>query len=117
MVRAGQMRFVVRVERRTTAANETGELLRQWVLVAERRCGIERAPGSEVWASAGRNMRVPAVLKLRYEQIIIDSFSIGETRALLGGKVYDVLSCADPDGLRTELVMTTKEHVEEDANG
>jgi len=117
MIHAGKLRFVVRVERRSTTTNETGELIRAWTLVAERRCGIERALGDEVFASAGRNARVPSVLRLRYEQLIVDSFALGETRALFGGKVYDVVSCFDPDGLKNEMTMTTKEHVEEDPGG
>jgi len=113
VISSGQMRYLVRIERRSTTRDSTGEALRTWTLVAERRCDIERAPGHEVWASAGREQRVPTRLKLRYDQTIIDSFAVpGETRAVLSGKHLDIINCFDPDGRKAEMTLIAKEYVE-----
>lgn len=113
MIRAGQLRHTIRIERRSTTRDTAGELTYAWNLVAERRCGLERAPGQEVWASAGRNSVVPTVFLLRYDDTVIGSFVIGETRAVFNGKYYDITSCFDPDGLKDEMKMVATEHVEE----
>lgn len=112
MVRAGQLRHVIRIERRSATPDAAGERVLTWSLVAERRCGVERAPGQEVWASAGRNARVPTVFLLRYDDTVMASFVIGETRVVFGGKFYNVTSCFDPDGMKVEMKLTTIEDVE-----
>lgn len=112
MVRAGQLRHTIRIERRSATPDGAGEPTYAWSLVAERRCGVERAPGQEVWASAGRNARVPTVFLLRYDDAIMRSFVIGETRAVFNGKFYNVTSCFDPDGMKVEMKITSVEEVE-----
>jgi head-tail adaptor len=115
-LRLGKMRHLVRVEKRDlTPQDSTGEPQLSWKLIVERRAEVKRAPGDEVWAAAGRNERVPVMLNMRYEQILFDALQSGsaDVRLMLNGRVHDIASCFDPNGLKAEMTVTVKEHVEE----
>jgi len=109
-VNPGQMRHQVRIEQRSTAQDSAGDQVLTWSLVAERRASIDRTPGSEVWASAQRNARVPTVFRLRYLTGVMPAM-----RLICSGKVFDIVSAIDPDGRGAELVVTALELVEEPA--
>lgn len=107
MVRAGDMRHSVRIERLSSTQDAAGQPQRTWTLIAERRAAIQRTPGSEVFASAQREGRVPVVFRLRYLSGVLPAM-----RLVFDGKVHNILSAIDPDGRREELVVTAEELVE-----
>lgn len=113
MIRAGSLRHVVRFEKRSTVQDGAGEPLDTWTLVVERMAALERAPGREVWASAGNNARVPTVFRLRYDRDLMSAYPSIEMRLLFDGRVYEVSSMFDPDGLKHELTVTAIERVQE----
>jgi head-tail adaptor len=113
MIRAGPMRHVMRVEKRSTTRDSAGEPLHTWTTLIERMCAIERAPGSEVWASVGKNSRVPAVFRMRYSADIIKSVGDSDVRVVVNEKLYDISSAFDPDGLKHEMIVTAIEKVQE----
>ncbi len=107
MIQAGAMRHSVRLEQRSTSVDAAGEQVNTWAEFATRRCSVMRAPGGEVFASAQRNERVPVTLELRW----LDGVT-GAMRAVFAGKIHDVASVVDPDGLGERLVLTLIEHQE-----
>ena len=103
------MRHIVRIERQVSEQDAAGQPVNTWVTHAERRSGVERAPGREVWASAQRGGRVPVVFRpLRYVAGVLPGM-----RLIHLNKVYDILSVLDPTGLKEELIITAEERVEE----
>lgn len=110
MVRAGDMRFQVTFQRRTTTRDAAGEPGDTWTTVATRRAAMERVPGAEVRAAAQRNERVPVTFRLRY----LDSID-ANLRLVFDGRVHNITSIVDPDGRKAELVITAVELVGETA--
>lgn len=108
MVNAGALRHQVRIEKQSTSRDAAGQPLEQWTLFALRRAAIQRTPGSEIFAAQERNGRVPTVFRLRWVDGVLPAM-----RLLFGGKVYDIQSATDPDGLKDELVISALELVEE----
>lgn len=104
MLRAGQMRHQIRIEARSTIQDTSGEQHQSWTEFATRRAAVERARGSEVWASAQRSGRVPVVFHLRW----LDGVTAG-MRVVFEGRVHNILSAVDQEGLGEELVLTTEE--------
>ena len=115
MANAGAMRHLVTIEKRSTSQDTAGEQLLTWSTVVMRRAALERSPGAEVWAAAGRNARMPTVFRMRYEPQLFAALSTAETRLVFGGKPFDIVSVLDPNGLTADMVVTTQEHVEETA--
>lgn len=111
----GRMRHEVSIEKRSTSQDSAGEQLLTWSVVVTRRAALERAPGAEVWAAAGRNARIPTVFRMRYEQDVYSALTAAETRLVFGGQPYDIVSVIDRDGLKAEMLVTTQQHVEEAA--
>ncbi len=113
MIRAGEMRYQVTLTRRTTQLDAAGEPEEVWLLVGQRRAAMRSAPGSEVWSADQRSARVPTVFRLRF----VEEFEVlPEMRLTCGDRVFDIISAIDPDGMRAELIVTTMEHVEEQAS-
>lgn len=112
MVRAGELRYVVVIEQRSSVQDTSGEPEDVWQLVVIRRASKKKTPGSEVWSSDQRSARVPTLFRLRFidesEAVILP-----EMRLTCDGKLYDIVSAIDPDGMRSELVITAVERVEE----
>lgn len=104
---AGKARHQVTIEERVTQQDSTGEPELTWNTFAVRRAELMRTPGAEVFAE-GRNGRVPTVFKLRFLEGVLPGM-----RLLCKGKVYDITSAIDSEGMRAELVVTTEELVEE----
>lgn len=109
MIDAGAMRHVVRIERQSTAQDAAGQQVDTWITHAERRAAVERAPGREVWASAQRGGRVPALFRLRWLEGVVPGM-----RLIHEEKVHDILSATDPDGRREALLITAEERVEDE---
>ena len=107
-MRAGPMRHRVTLQQRSTGVDAAGGVLDSWDDVATRWASMDRASGSEVWASAQRSGRVPAVFRLRYLSGVVPAM-----RLLFDGRAYNILSAVDQSGLREELTITAEELVEE----
>jgi SPP1 family predicted phage head-tail adaptor len=105
-IRAGELDTRVRIEQRSTTQDPAGEPATTWTLVAERWASLERTPGSEVWASAQRNGRVPTVFRLRYLADVLPSM-----RVVQGSHVYDIRSVVRPSGRAAEMLLVTDEIV------
>ncbi len=110
-INAGEMRHVVRIERRSSTPDASGEPVLSWVLFAQRRAALDRTPGREVWASSERQGRVPTVFRLRYLADVVPSMRLIHVRDGTE-KVFNVVSAIDPDGLRVALVITAEELVQ-----
>jgi len=112
MVRAGDMRHLVRLEARSTVQDSVGEQLDSWTLVCERRAAIQRTPGTETFGAQARQGRVPTVFRLRYPVDV--SPPVGpEMRLIHDGRVYDVVGAVDQAGRKEELVIIAEERLGE----
>lgn len=105
-VNAGDMRHRVSIQQRVTLKDGAGETLEQWNEVMQRYAALTRTPGTEVWASAQRNARVPTIFELRYEDTVVPGM-----RLIFSGKTYNIKSAIDPTGRKEKLVITTEELV------
>ncbi len=112
MIRPGDLRHVVRLERPVTTQDAAGEQSSGWTLFARRRAAIARTPGREVFASAERQGRVPTVFRLRYLADVAPSMRLIHVRDG-SERVFNILSAIDPDGLGVELLISAEELVEE----
>jgi head-tail adaptor len=106
-IRAGELRHRIRIEQRSPVQDAAGEPELAWTLVAERWASLERTPGSEVWASAQRNGRVPVVFRLRHLAGVVPAM-----RVVHDGRVFDIKSVVSPRGVADELLLVTDELVE-----
>lgn len=104
----GELRHQVRIEARSTVQDSAGEPLLEWTPFTTRRASIERTPGREAWNSAQREARVPTLFRLRYLAGVLPAM-----RLIFNSKVYDIISAIDPDGQKSDLLITAEEHVEE----
>lgn len=110
MIRAGDLRHSVTIERRSSTQDAAGEPVRTWTLVATRRAAIKRLPGSEVFSAQQNQGRVPTVFLLRWLSGVLPAM-----RLTSGGKVYNITSARDPDGRLEMLEVVCEELVEETA--
>jgi SPP1 family predicted phage head-tail adaptor len=106
-VRPGAMRHRVTIQQRSTVRDAAGGVRDAWEDVATRWASMDRASGSEVWASAQRSGRVPAVFRLRYLSGVVPAM-----RLRIDGRTYNILSSVDQAGRREELTITAEELVE-----
>lgn len=106
MIRAGEMRHQVVIERRSDTQSSSGEQTQDWLLVATRRAAMQRVTGQELWTAQQQAARVPTTFRLRWLDGVLPAM-----RLSCEGKVYDIKSAIDPDGLRNELVITALELV------
>jgi SPP1 family predicted phage head-tail adaptor len=107
-IRAGDLRHRIRIDQRSTARDEAGGQSLVWTEVATIWAALERTPGSEVWASAQRQGRVPVVFRCRYRAGVTSSM-----RVVFDDLAHDIRSVVDPSGKRAEMLLVTDEHVEE----
>lgn len=115
-ISAGQMRKVVRVEKQTQTKDAAGEPLTQWSLVFERRAQIIRTPGRELWMSQERSGRIPTTFIIRFPRD--DNMTVlPQMRLTCDGRLYDIVSAIDPDGLKAELEITCVEYVNNPIEG
>lgn len=104
----GEMRHQVRLEVRSSTQDAAGEPVHTWSLFAERRASFEQMPGRELWGSEQRLGRAPTIFRVRYIPGVVPSM-----RLIWLGRLFDVVSVTDPDGLRVEQVLTCLEQVEQ----
>jgi SPP1 family predicted phage head-tail adaptor len=107
MVRAGDMRFQVSLERRSSTQDVAGEPVDSWVVFATRRCAIERFTGREVWTSEERHARTPTVFRLRYLEGVEP-----DMRLMFGTRSFNILSVVDVGELHEQLIITAEEELE-----
>jgi SPP1 family predicted phage head-tail adaptor len=100
------MRHRVTIQQRVSGVDAAGGVRNTWEDFATRWASVDWAAGSEVWGSAQRSGRVPAVFRLRYLAGVTPAM-----RLTLDGKVYNVLSAVDQEGRKAELVITAEELV------
>lgn len=106
-MRAGSMRHRVTIQQRSTGVDAAGGALDSWETFATRWASLNRASGSEVWASAQRSGRVPSVFRLRYLAGVSPAM-----RLVHDGRTYEILSAVNQEGRKAELVITAEELVE-----
>lgn len=105
----GKMRFRIAIERRSDAQDAAGQQLDEWSTFASRRASQEGPEaGSEPNAAQQQVGRMPTTWRLRFVAGVLPSM-----RVRVGQRVYDIVSAADPDGMKRELVLTTLERVGE----
>ncbi len=108
MVRAGAMRFQVVLMQRATTQDAAGETLNTWSAFATRRAAIQRTPGTELFAAAGRNGRVPTVFRLRWLEGVTPGM-----RVEYDSRLFNIISAVDQEEIGEELVITAEELVGE----
>jgi SPP1 family predicted phage head-tail adaptor len=101
------MRHRVTIQQRSAVRDAAGGVRDAWEDVATRWASLDRATGSEVWASAQRSGRVPVVLRLRYLSGVLPGM-----RLLYDERPHNILSAVDQAGRREELIITAEELVE-----
>lgn len=106
MIRAGPMRFQVVIERRTDEQDDAGQQLDEWDVFATRRAAMQRVTGDEIETAQQEAARVPTTFRLRWLDGVLPAM-----RLTCDGKVYDIKSAVDPDGLKNELIITAAELV------
>jgi len=104
------MREVIHLQAQTTSQDETGQPRLVWGDLGTRRAEKTATPGSEVWASGERAGRVPTVFRIRYPRELDLSPKL---RVVHQERVFDVVSCIDPDGRRVDMLLTCDELVGE----
>lgn len=107
-MRPGPMRHRVTLQHRVTGVDAAGGVRDVWEKFATRWASMDRAAGSEVWASAQRSGRVPAVFRLRYLAGVEPGM-----RLLFDGRTHNILSAVDQEGRKAELLITAEELVGE----
>jgi SPP1 family predicted phage head-tail adaptor len=110
MVRAGKMRHRVLIEERTDEQDSSGQQLDVWTTFARRWAERLETPGSESSAPQQQFARVPTVWRLRFIAGVLPSM-----RLTSGGKLYDIISAIDREGMGAETHITTLERVGEPA--
>lgn len=108
MIRAGELDTRIRIEKPSTAQDDHGQPLAKWSTVAEVWASVARTPGSEVWASAQRNARVPTVFRLRARGDVSP-----EMRVIHGSRVLDIRSVVAPSARSDEMLLVCEERVGE----
>lgn len=104
MIRTGKMRHRIRIEVQGTAHDSSGEQAQTWTTFATRWASVQRAQGMEVQASAQRTGRIPVVFGIRY----LDGVHPG-MRVVFRGRVHNITSAVDQEGLTEELLLYTDE--------
>jgi head-tail adaptor len=111
MLNLGEMRFHVRIERPSAEQGPSGQPVDEWLLFAARRAARKAgAIGSEAMAPQQRFARAPVLWKLRW---LAGVEGHTEMRLVSDGKVYEIISAVDPDGLKAELHINSLERVGE----
>lgn len=104
------MRQVIHIQAQTTSQDEAGQRNLVWGDLATRRAEKMATPGSEVWASGERAGRVPTVFRIRYPRELTLS---PKMRVVHKERVFDLVSCVDPDGRQVDMLLTCDEIVGE----
>jgi SPP1 family predicted phage head-tail adaptor len=107
-MRPGDLRQVITIQQQTVAQGPHGQPLNGWSTFLTARAAAVRTPGREVFASASRNDRVPTQFRMRYRDGITPAM-----RVAWDGRIFNIISVTDPDGFKTELLLTTEELVGE----
>lgn len=107
---SGPMREQIRIESRSASQDSNGEPLSTWSLVAVRRAEKIQTTGRESWSSKERHARIPTLFRMRFP---FDFEVLPQMRVTHAGKVYDVVSAVNEDGLKIFLVLTCEELVGE----
>jgi SPP1 family predicted phage head-tail adaptor len=105
---AGKMRFRVVIQRPSDVQGDSGQPVDQWIVFASRRAMKELTAGSEHMVPQEQIARVPVLWKLRFLRGVTPKM-----RLLSDGKVYEILSAIDPDGMLNELHISSLERVGE----
>lgn len=106
VVRIGDMRHSIRIERQSTTQDAAGQRALTWTEFATRRAAVEHANGTEIWASAQRSGRVPTVFRLRYLAGVTP-----DMRIVFDSRIFNILSVVDQEGRHEQLVITAQEEV------
>lgn len=102
MIRAGEYRHQIIIQRRSTEQDSAGETLNTWTQFASRRASVAWTPGSEVFAAAQRAARAPVVFEIRYLEGVTE-----DMRVVFGGVVHNITSVVDQGGLHEKLIIST----------
>lgn len=110
MTATGPMREVVHLQAQSTAQDAAGQRVVVWGTVASRRAQVTQEPGAEPVASPGRVARVPTTFRIRYPRTLDVTPAM---RLVHRNRVFNVVSAADPDGRRVDMLLTCEELVGE----
>ena len=112
MIRAGDMRFQIEIQERSSALDSAGQQVETWTTLTTRRASVQRTPGAEFFNSMSHQGRVPTVFRLRYP-VELTKLVGPEMRVLFGTRVYNIISAVDQAGIKEELIITALENLGE----
>ena len=108
----GAMRQAISIVARATTQEGTGELTATWSpVVTNRRAQVTQTPGRELFTGQERAAFVPTVIRIRHPRA--DFTVLPQMRVVFDGRLFDIKSVSDPDGLKVDLVLTCEERVNE----
>jgi head-tail adaptor len=106
----GKRRHRIRIEQRSTSKDTSGEQLTTWSLVGTRYAEQLETPGRELWSGREKSARVPTIFELRYPK---DFDVMPNMRVVFDGKVFEIVSVTNPDGVKVKMLLNTEQLVGE----
>ena len=108
MIFEGPMRHVIDIQQQSTQLDSFGQQILVWTSFIVCRAAIARVPGREVFDAAHRAGRVPVVFRIRWRAGLFPKM-----RVAFDGRLHNITSISDPDGLKEQLLIVTEELVGE----
>lgn len=105
----GDLRTSVQIQEKTvTGQNSSGEDVFTWTTIATMWCQVLPLQGRELEAAQQIHAEARFKLRTHYPPATITR----AMRAVIGGRILDILDAEDPGNKQREFVMIAKEWVE-----
>ena len=109
MIRAGDLRHSVKVERNNPSLNSYGAEVDNWELFALRRASIEPLRGREFFTSKELESEVTHRIKMRWDTKL-DTMTTKD-RVMYGSQIFDIKSIINPATRNREIEIMAIEKV------
>lgn len=106
MIRAGQLRHRVTIQKATETQDVSGDVVQTWGTHARPWVAVEGLSGVELFTA--RQTRAEAELKFHARNV---NGVTPKMRILWGTRVFDITAVLDPDGRGRELTLVATEVV------
>lgn len=103
---AGLLNRRITIQTKTSAPDSSGQMIDSWSNLFGMWTQVLTSGGKEFYAAQKLRSDVTAVFKVRYTRGI----SV-QQRINYEGRIFEILSANDPDGMRRELHISAKEVV------
>lgn len=102
-MRAGNLRSLLALERRSTAKNDIGQPVDQWTEVCELRAQVHDLNGSEKYTQSGEHSSVTTRIATLYSPALASSTNSDRFRDKYTGLIYDIERKTNPYQRNREL--------------